>query len=119
MQLLQKISRAEDSDSLIAPDCLEVVVASDEVVCLSRECRCYHEVIFRMTRHAMDGNRDGNQSGCAPQECEVVGDSLLTQAAGEVGLVKGAAQFREDMLGDKEVKLAVQPRDKQLPGWTS
>jgi hypothetical protein len=74
------------------------MVTGDEVVCLSRECRCYHYIIFRMTRHALDGNRDGDQAGCAPQQGEIVGYSLLTQAMGEVGLVKGAAQFREDML---------------------
>ena len=119
MQLLQKITRAEDSDSLIVPDCLEVVVTGDEVVCLSGECSRYYYVIFRMTRHALDCNRDGNQSGYAPEQCEVVGYSLLPQAVVEVGLVEGAAQFREDMLGDDEVKLVVQPRDKQLSGWAS
>ena len=119
MQLLQKILRAENSDSLIVPDYLEVVVTGDEVVCLSGECSRYYYVIFRMTRHALDCNRDGNQSGYAPEQCEVVGYSLLPQAVVEVGLVEGAAQFREDMLGDDEVKLVVQPRDKQLSGWAS
>ena len=119
LQLLQKGPRTEDGDSLITPDCLEVVVTGDEVVCLSRECRCYHEVIFRMTCHAMDGNRDGNQAGCAPQQGEIVGYSLLPQAAVKIGLMEGAAQFREDMLGGDEGKLAVQPGDQHLSGWTS
>ena len=116
---LQKGSRTKDGDSLIASDCLQVVVTSDEVVCLSRERRCYHEVIFRMTRHPMNYDGEGNKAGCAPQESQVVGDSLLTQAMGEVGLVEGAAQFCEDMLGDQEVELAVQPGDQHLSGRTS
>ena len=71
-----------------------------------------------MAGHAMDRNSEGNKSGCAPQEGEVVGHPLLTQAAVEVGLVEGAAQFRQDILGDEEFKLVVQPCDKQLSGMT-
>ena len=67
----------------------------------------------------MNRNSDGNNPGCASEECEVISYSLLPQSAGEVGLVEGAAQFGEDMLRDKEVKLAVQPGNKQLPGRTS
>ena len=64
--MLQEISRTQDGDSLIASQCLEVLVAGDEVVCLSRECRCYHEVIFQMTRHALDCNRERNKARCTP-----------------------------------------------------
>ncbi len=74
MQLLQEGSRTEDDDSLIAPDCLEVLevlVTGDEIVCLSGERSCYHEVIFRMACHAMDWNSERNKLGCAPVEGSV------------------------------------------------
>ena len=95
---LQKGSRTKDGDSLIASHCLEILVASDEIICVSGECRCYHEVIFRMARHAVNCDSQRSQAGRSAKEDTRRSQVFRAETPLEVGFVECPFQLGEDMV---------------------